>query len=188
MTLSVALNKHHVRLTKETGECLFGIGHDLTPQGKTPVPGVFRAAEFVRVQNYKGELIRVPVFGPYAEEDLVVLPRSEARKIGTKAPVADEQEPGIGGFSRVVGPEGHQDVPEGTIVPYNSILLPLEEEYTSLYTEGQTVSVSVMDDVRPLTLQNIPIHFAEGALPCLLLDPDTASACDAGKTTKAEIL
>ena len=86
-SIPISMSAHHVHLTQEHVEALFGPGRELTWYADLTQPGQFACVEQVSVIGPKGRIDRVRVLGPVRPESQVEIARTEEFKLGVDAPV-----------------------------------------------------------------------------------------------------
>ena len=86
MKVMVETSAHHVHVTKETLEALFGKGATLTNKKNLSQPGQFACVEKVTVVGPKSEM-KMSILGPERSADQVEISLTDARKLGIAAPV-----------------------------------------------------------------------------------------------------
>ena len=80
MKVMVETSAHHVHVTKETLEALFGKGATLTNKKNLSQPGQFACVEKVTVVGPKSEM-KMSILGPERSADEFVLSLRDARKV-----------------------------------------------------------------------------------------------------------
>lgn len=85
--IPIGISAHHVHLTQEHVEALFGPGRTLTWHADLSQPGQFACKEQVTLTGPKGRIERVRVLGPVRPESQVEISRTEEFKLGIDAPV-----------------------------------------------------------------------------------------------------
>ena len=85
----VEVSAHHVHLTQEHVERLFGAGHQLTPHTELSQPGQFSCKEQVTLVGPKGRIERVRVLGPVRKATQVEIAMTEQFKLGIHPPVRE---------------------------------------------------------------------------------------------------
>ncbi|HAJ27051.1 MAG TPA: acetate/propionate family kinase, partial [Syntrophus sp. (in: bacteria)] len=111
----LSISAHHIHLTQENFELLFGKGKTMTPKSPLSQPGQFAAEEAVNLVGPKGNLEKVRILGPARKYSQLEISRTEQFKLGIDPPIRDsgdiEGTPGI----TVVGPQGQIDLEKGVI-------------------------------------------------------------------------
>ncbi|HBJ74986.1 MAG TPA: acetate/propionate family kinase, partial [Syntrophaceae bacterium] len=111
----ISTSAHHVHLTQEHFEALFGAGRKMTPRSDLSQPGQFAAVETVNLIGPKGRIDHVRILGPVRKESQVEIARTEQFKLGIEVPIRDsgdtEGTPGI----TIEGDSGSVDLEKGVI-------------------------------------------------------------------------
>jgi len=85
--IPIAVSAHHVHLSPEHVEALFGEGHQLTPRSDLSQPGQYACEETVTLVGPRRDIPRVRVLGPPRKETQVEISRTEEFQLGINAPV-----------------------------------------------------------------------------------------------------
>ncbi len=113
--IPLSISAHHIHLTQENFELLFGKGKTMTPKSPLSQPGQFAAEETVDLIGPKGTLEKVRTLGPARKYSQLEISRTEQFKLGIDPPIRDsgdiEGTPGI----TVVGPRGEVRLDKGVI-------------------------------------------------------------------------
>jgi acetate kinase len=136
--IPVEVSAHHVHLSQEHVEALFGPGHKLTPDTELSQPGQFACKEKVMLVGPKGTVDRVRVLGPARKETQVEIAMTEQFKLGIYPPVREsgdiQNTPGL----TLEGTEGRRvSIDKGVICamrhihmsPDNALKLGLQDRY-----------------------------------------------------------
>ena len=111
----LSISAHHIHLTQDNFELLFGTGKTMTPKSPLSQPGQFAADEMVNLVGPKGNLEKVRILGPARKYSQLEISRTEQFKLGIDPPIRDsgdiEGTPGI----TVVGPQGQVHLEKGVI-------------------------------------------------------------------------
>ncbi|MCX5827720.1 MAG: acetate/propionate family kinase, partial [Deltaproteobacteria bacterium] len=111
----LSISAHHIHLTQENFELLFGKGKTMTPKSPLSQPGQFAAEETVNLIGPKGNLEKVRILGPARKYSQLEISRTEQFKLGIDPPIRDsgdiEGTPGI----TVVGLQGQVHLEKGVI-------------------------------------------------------------------------
>ena len=81
------VSAHHVHLSQEHVEALFGQGHELTVDRELSQPGQYACQEAVSLVGPKGRVDRVRVLGPTRRETQVEIAMTEQFKLGLHPPI-----------------------------------------------------------------------------------------------------
>ncbi|HEU5165966.1 MAG TPA: acetate/propionate family kinase [Chitinophagaceae bacterium] len=85
----IEVSAHHIHLSQEHVEALFGKGHQLTKKSDLSQPGQFACEEQLTIVGPKGEIGRVRVLGPTRKETQVEISMTEQFKLGIHPPIRE---------------------------------------------------------------------------------------------------
>lgn len=182
VAIPVAVSAHHVHLTQETVERLFGIGHVLQVRQPLTQPGFWAAEETVSVVGPRSRLERVRVLGPCRGRNQIELSRTEAIKLGLDAPLRLSGH--LDGTPEVtlIGPAGSVRT-DGAIVAQRHLHLSPADAARLGVEDGQEIDLE-LDTPRSTVLRHVALRLAEDAVLEVHLDTDEANA--AGLSGDAE--
>ena len=85
----VEVSAHHIHLTQEHVEALFGKGHQLTKQSDLSQPGQYACKEQLAIVGPKGRIERVRVLGPARKYTQIEIAMTEQFKLGVQPPIRE---------------------------------------------------------------------------------------------------
>jgi acetate kinase len=85
----VEISAHHIHLTQEHVEALFGKGHQLTKHADLSQPGQYACKEQLTIVGPKGRLERVRILGPARKYTQVEIAMTEQFKLGIHPPIRE---------------------------------------------------------------------------------------------------
>ena len=85
----VEVSAHHIHLTQEHVEALFGQGHQLTKHADLSQPGQYACKEQLAIVGPKGRIERVRVLGPARKYTQVEIAMTEQFKLGVHPPIRE---------------------------------------------------------------------------------------------------
>jgi acetate kinase len=85
----VEVSGHHIHLTQEHVEALFGQGHQLTKHSDLSQPGQYACKEQLTIVGPKGRIERVRVLGPTRKYTQVEIAMTEQFKLGVHPPIRE---------------------------------------------------------------------------------------------------
>ena len=85
----VEISAHHIHLTQEHVEALFGKGHQLTKHADLSQPGQYAAKEQLTIVGPKGRVERVRILGPARKYTQVEIAMTEQFKLGIHPPIRE---------------------------------------------------------------------------------------------------
>lgn len=104
MKVNVGISNHHVHLTNDDLELLFG--SSLTIRNELKQPGQFASNQVVDVYGPKGEIKGLRVLGPTRSYTQVEVSKTDCYKLGISAPVRDSGDLRDASLLTIVGPNG----------------------------------------------------------------------------------
>lgn len=187
MKVMVETSAHHVHVTKETFEALYGKGATLTNKKNLSQPGQFACAEKVTVVGPRGEM-NMSILGPERSANQVEISLTDARKLGIAAPVRESGDIAGTPGCKLVGPAGEVEIECGVIAAKRHIHLdPATAEEFGL-ADKQIVSVKVGEGSGRATIfGDVVIRVSESYAPAMHIDTDESNAAGLGGTVDGEI-
>jgi acetate kinase len=85
----VEVSAHHIHLTQEHVEALFGQGHQLTKHADLSQPGQYACKEQLGIVGPKGRIERVRVLGPARKYTQIEIAMTEQFKLGVHPPIRE---------------------------------------------------------------------------------------------------
>jgi acetate kinase len=85
----VEISAHHIHLTQEHVEALFGKGHQLTKHADLSQPGQYACKEQLTIVGPKGRVERVRILGPARKYTQVEIAMTEQFKLGVHPPIRE---------------------------------------------------------------------------------------------------
>ena len=86
---AVEISAHHIHLTQEHVETLFGKGHQLTKHADLSQPGQYACKEQLTIVGPKGRVERVRILGPARKYTQVEIAMTEQFKLGIHPPIRE---------------------------------------------------------------------------------------------------
>ncbi len=117
----VGISNHHIHLSQEDFETLFGKGATMTHFKDLSQPGQFACKEVMTVVGPGGAIERVRLLGPARKQSQVEVSVADCFKLGIQAPLRDSGDlTGSAGVT-LVGPKGSVTLDEGCIIAIKHI-------------------------------------------------------------------
>ena len=184
MKVMVETSAHHVHVTKETLEALFGKGATLTNKKNLSQPGQFACVEKVTVVGPKSEM-KMSILGPERSADQVEI----SLKLGIAAPVRESGDIAGTPGCKLVGPEGEVEIECGVIAAKRHIHLDPKTAEEFGLKDKQLVSVKVGENTgRATTFGDVVIRVNANYAPAMHIDTDESNAAGLGGTVDGEII
>ena len=177
VAVPIEVSAHHIHLSQEHVEALFGPGHFLTPEVDLSQPGQYGCQEKVRLIGPKGQVERVRVLGPTRPETQIEISMTEQFKLGIHPPIREsgdlEDSPGI----TLEGPHGAVTTDNGVICALRHIHIPPEDALRLGLRDKYKVRVKVASD-RELVFGDVLIRVHPGFQLAMHIDTDEANAAN----------
>lgn len=171
----VGVSARHIHLTEEDLEQLFGAGYQLTPK-KILMGGQYAAEETVTIVGLKLRAIEnVRVLGPVRSKSQVEISKTDALRLGVKAPVRESGKTAGSAPVAVVGPKGAVYLKEGCIVAKRHIHMAPKDAAAAGVYDGQEVSVKAEDE-RGTVFNHVQIRVDGSFTLEMHIDTDEANA------------
>ncbi|NLC76282.1 MAG: phosphate propanoyltransferase [Clostridia bacterium] len=175
LEIPVGVSNRHVHLSQEHLEQLFGPGYELTIWKDLRQPGQYACKEVVSVVGTKGIIENVRVLGPVRKKTQVEISRTDAFKLGLKAPIRDSGDHEGTSGCVLVGPKGMVSLNSGVIIAARHIhMTPVEAGQYGLHDKDR-VSILV-DGERGLVFNNVLVRVNKNFALELHLDVDEANS------------
>jgi len=173
--IPISTSAHHVHLSQEDFEKLFGAGKTMTPRSNLSQPGQFAAKETVNLVGPKGRIDRVRILGPIRKESQVEISRTEQFRLGIQVPVRDSGD--IEGTPGIVleGDAGAVELTKGVICAKRHMHMSPQEALTLGLRDKDRVTVKVKG-VRELIFGDVLVRVHPDFIMDMHLDTDEANA------------
>jgi acetate kinase len=173
--IPIEVSAHHVHLSQEHVEMLFGPGHQLTPESPLSQPGQFACQEKVHLIGPKGKVERVRVLGPTRPETQVEISMTEQFILGIQPPIRQsgdlDNTPGIS----IEGTVGSVMTDKGVICALRHIHMAPEDALTFGLRDKSIVRVQVNGD-RELVFGGVLVRVHPSFKLAMHIDTDEANA------------
>ncbi len=184
----VEISAHHVHVTDEHLEVLFGKGAKLTNKKDLSQPGQFACFERVDIVGPKSTIKGVSILGPTRPETQVEISLTEARKLGVEAPVRMSGDIKSSASCKLVGPNGEVEISEGVIVAARHIHLDPKTASELNINDGDTIAIDIKEGIRPTTFSGVIARVSDKFAPAVHLDTDEGNAAAIPCRVDAEII
>lgn len=150
--IPIGVSNHHVHLTHDVIEKLFGKGYTLTVRRNLTQKKEYACEEVVDLKANGKIIEHVRVLGPERNYNQIELLRSDAKYLGLNPPVRDSGDLANSESITVIGPKGEITLNNSCIIATKHIHIN-SEDYPLLNT-GDIVRVKVRDN---LYIENVHI-------------------------------
>ncbi|MBN2445017.1 MAG: acetate/propionate family kinase [Spirochaetales bacterium] len=175
--IPVEVSAHHIHLSREHVDALFGKGYQLTIMAELSQPGQFACNETVNLIGPKGTVNRVRVLGPERKQTQIEIAMTEQFKLGVQPPIRQsgdiEGTPGI----TIEGPAGTITIDKGVICALRHIHMSTEEALQYGLSDKDVVRVRIDGD-RELIYGDVLIRVNPDYRLAMHIDTDEANAAN----------
>ncbi len=173
----VEVSAHHIHLTQEHVEALFGRGHQLTKHADLSQPGQYACKEQLAIVGPKGRIERVRVLGPTRKYTQVEIAMTEQFKLGIQPPIREsgdiEGTPGC----TLEGPAGKVAIDRGVICAMRHIHMTPDDALRYGVRDKSVVRVRIEGD-RELIFGDVLVRVAPSFALAMHIDTDEANAAN----------
>jgi acetate kinase len=169
------VSAHHIHLSQEHVEALFGQGHQLSWHSDLSQPGQFACKEQLTVVGPKGSIERLRVLGPVRKETQIEISMTEQFKLGIHPPIRESGD--LNGTPGCIleGPNGSVTIEKGIICALRHIHMHPKDALRYGVKDKSTVRVRVKGD-RELIFGDVLIRVNPGYKLAMHIDTDEANA------------
>lgn len=174
--IPIAVSAHHIHLTEEAVESLFGKGHKLKIHKQLSQPGHWAAEEMLDIIGPHGEIKSVRVLGPCRDKIQIEIAETEAYVLGADAPIRLSGDREKTPFVILRGPKGsiHTD---GLIVAKRHIHMNSKDAEARGLKHGDQVEVAILGTgERDLVFRDVMIRVDPKFVTEMHIDTDEANA------------
>ncbi len=173
--IPIEVSAHHVHLSREEMDALFGSGSELKFRSPLSQPGQFASEETVNLVGPKGRVERVRILGPLRSQTQAEISMTEEFKLGIKAPIRASGD--LEGSPAIIleGEAGTCTIPQGVICSLRHIHMSLEDALSFGLKDRDIVSVEVKGE-RPLVFGDVLVRVHPDFVLSMHIDTDEANA------------
>jgi acetate kinase len=173
----VEVSAHHIHLTQEHVEALFGKGHQLTPVAELSQPGQFACAEQLTVAGPKGKIERVRVLGPTRKATQVEIAMTEQFKLGVHPPIRESGDLKDTPGCTLEGPVGSVVLSQGVICALRHIHMTPADALSYGVRDKSFVRVKVSGD-REMVFGDVLVRVDPNFALAMHIDTDEGNAAN----------
>jgi len=185
--IPIEVSAHHVHLSKNDLELLFGESYELTPERQLTQPGEFAAEEKVDLKTEKGEIKKVRIVGPLRDKTQIELSYTDSIRLGLKVPLRRSGDLENSAGVTLINNGKELKIEEGVIIPWRHIHMNPEEAKELGVENNQLVSVEVKGE-RSLTFHKVQVRVGESYKLSMHVDTDEGNAASIDCKGKGELL
>jgi acetate kinase len=171
----VEVSAHHIHLTQEHVEALFGKGHQLVKHADLSQPGQFACKEQLTVAGPKGRIERVRVLGPTRKITQVEIAMTEQFKLGVHPPIRESGDIKDTPGCTLEGPRGSVVLDRGVICALRHIHMTPADALRYGVRDKSFVRVRVAGD-REVDFGDVLVRVDPSFALAMHIDTDEANA------------
>jgi acetate kinase len=173
----VEVSAHHIHLTQEHVEALWGKGHQLTKHADLSQPGQFACREQLAIVGPKGRIERVRVLGPARKYSQVEIAMTEQYKLGVHPPIRDSGNIADTPGCTLESETGSVTLDRGVICALRHVHMTPEDALRYGVRDKAVVRVRVTGD-RELVFGDVLIRVDPSFALAMHIDTDEANAAN----------
>jgi len=182
----VEISAHHIHLTQEHVEALFGKGHQLTKHADLSQPGQYACKEQLTIVGPKGRIERVRVLGPTRKYTQVEIAMTEQFKLGVHPPVRESGDIKDTPGCTLEGPGGSVKIDKGVICALRHVHMTPADALRYGVRDKSVVRVRIEGD-RELIFGDVLVRVDPSFALAMHIDTDEANAAHVKGETKGHI-
>jgi acetate kinase len=171
------ISAHHIHLTQEHVDALFGKGHQLTKQGDLSQPGQYACKEQLAVVGPKGRIERVRILGPTRKYSQVEIAMTEQFKLGIHPPIRESGDIADTPGCTLESPTGNVKIDRGVICALRHIHMRPEDALRYGVRDKSFVRVRVEGD-RELVFGDVLVRVDPNFKLAMHIDTDEGNAAN----------
>jgi acetate kinase len=173
----VEVSAHHIHLTQEHVEALFGKGHQLTKHADLSQPGQYACKEQLAIVGPKGRIERVRILGPTRRYTQIEIAMTEQFKLGVTPPIRESSDIADTPGCTLEGPAGSVKVDRGVICALRHIHVTPEDALRYGVRDKSVVRVRIAGD-RELVFGDVLVRVDPNFALAMHIDTDEANAAN----------
>jgi acetate kinase len=173
----VEVSAHHIHLTQEHVEALFGKGHQLTKHADLSQPGQYACKEQLNIVGPKGRIERVRVLGPARKYTQIEIAMTEQFKLGVNPPIRESGDIADTPGCTLESPTGSVKVDRGVICALRHIHMTPEDALRYGVRDKSVVRVRIGGD-RELVFGDVLVRVDPNFRLAMHIDTDEANAAN----------
>jgi acetate kinase len=173
----VEVSAHHIHLTQEHVDALFGKGYQLTHQAPLSQPGQFACKEQLTIVGPKGRIERVRVLGPARKITQVEIAMTEQFRLGVHPPIRESGQIKDTPGCTLEGPAGSVKLDCGVICALRHIHMTPQDALRYGVHDKSVVRVRIEGD-RELVFGDVLVRVDPSYALAMHIDTDEANAAN----------
>jgi acetate kinase len=171
----VEISAHHIHLTQEHVEALFGKGHQLTKHADLSQPGQYACKEQLTIVGPKGRIERVRILGPARKYTQVEIAMTEQFKLGIHPPIRESGDIEDSAGCILESPNGSVQIDRGVICALRHVHMSPEDALRYGVRDKSFVRVRIHGD-RELVFGDVLVRVNPSFKLAMHLDTDEGNA------------
>jgi acetate kinase len=173
----VEVSAHHIHLTQEHVEALFGQGHQLTRHADLSQPGQYACKEQLAIVGPKGRIERVRVLGPARKYTQVEIAMTEQFKLGVNPPIRESGDIADTPGCALESAAGSVKIERGVICAMRHVHMTPEDALRYGVRDKSIVRVRIAGD-RELVFGDVLVRVDPSFALAMHIDTDEANAAN----------
>jgi acetate kinase len=173
----VEVSAHHIHLTQEHVEALYGKGHQLTKHSDLSQPGQYACKEQLAIVGPKGRIERVRVLGPARKYTQIEIAMTEQFKLGVHPPIRESGDIADTPGCVLESPDGSVKVDRGVICALRHVHMTPEDALRYGVRDKSVVRVRIDGD-RELVFGDVLVRVDPSFKLAMHIDTDEANAAN----------
>jgi acetate kinase len=173
----VEISAHHIHLTQEHVEALFGEGHQLTKHADLSQPGQYACKEQLAIVGPKGKIERVRILGPARKYTQVEIAMTEQFKLGIVPPIRESGDITDTPGCTLESPNGSVQIDRGVICALRHVHMSPEDALRYGVRDKSFVRVRIAGD-RELVFGDVLVRVDPSFKLAMHIDTDEGNAAN----------
>jgi acetate kinase len=173
----VEISAHHIHLTQEHVEALFGKGHQLTKHADLSQPGQYACKEQLTIVGPKGRIERVRILGPARKYSQVEIAMTEQFKLGIHPPIRESGDIADTPGCILESPNGSVQIDRGVICALRHVHMSPEDALRYGVRDKSFVRVKIAGD-RELVFGDVLVRVDPSFKLAMHIDTDEGNAAN----------
>src|SRR5690348_11871575 len=173
----VEISAHHIHLTQEHVEALFGKGHQLTKHADLSQPGQYACKEQLTIVGPKGRVERVRILGPARKYTQVEIAMTEQFKLGIHPPIRESGDIADTPGCILESPTGSVQIDRGVICALRHVHMSPEDALRYGVRDKSFVRVRIAGD-RELIFGDVLVRVDPSFKLAMHIDTDEGNAAN----------
>ena len=182
----VEISAHHIHLTQEHVEALFGKGHQLTRHADLSQPGQYACKEQLTIVGPKGRIERVRILGPARKYSQVEIAMTEQFKLGIHPPIRESGDIADTPGCTLESSTGSVEVDKGVICALRHVHMSPEDALRYGVRDKSFVRVRIAGD-RELIFGDVLVRVDPSFKLAMHIDTDEGNAANVKTGAKGYI-